>query len=439
MASFAPNHVLTGTRWDYRILHPLQAGGTKTSSVFQAEVLPHQGVTSAPKWALIKTTDDERGFSKENLDRELQNYLSPNIASAACFRKLYDAIDVDNKTLVLALEWLDTTLAEVRFQHDKDSYAIIVAFLDAALNNLKNANILLSGINTSKVTAKVGDLGLVFPDASRLKAQPMALRAPEVWLGLPCTNPSQVWAIGAITLCFLRPGILGEHDAPEPRPQTFSIWSIAKVGRLFPEWNPQPPESVTDDQILIPIELARKLLRQPRGGLEKIMPLEEEMEEAKIPPELVDLLRFMFVLEPDQRPSASDVLESKQYEAFKQFVRAMLVGGVKIAEVVNKARGNARIPLIISESGDGYKRLLEAIGDRAKAMAAGKVKAAFEGGKLFDDDDMAKMDQLVVTNMSHQSDTDQNAHYSVHGENASGKKVKGGHVMEDESRQTKAE
>ncbi|RMD44479.1 hypothetical protein DV735_g752, partial [Chaetothyriales sp. CBS 134920] len=287
---FPPNHVLPGTLWDYRILRPLQAGGTKTSSVFQAEVLPHQGVNEAPKWALIKTADNERGFSKENLDRELQNYRSPNIATAACFRKLYDAISPDD-TLVLALEWLDTTLAELQFQHDRDSYAVIEAFLDAALK--------------------------IFPDASRLKAQPMALRAPEVWLGLPCTKPSQVWAIGAITLCFLKPGILGEHDAPEPRPQTFPIWSIAKLGRLFPEWDLQPHNSVTDNQILIPVELAQKLLRQPRAGLGKILPFED------LPRGLMDLLRFMLVLKPDRRPSASDVLASKQYQAFKQFVRNM--------------------------------------------------------------------------------------------------------------------
>ncbi|RMD44476.1 hypothetical protein DV735_g751, partial [Chaetothyriales sp. CBS 134920] len=108
--------------------------------------------------------------------------------------------------------------------------------------------------------------------------------------------------------------------------------------------------------------------------------------------------------------------------------------GLKIAD---KARRNAKIPLIISESGDGYTRLLEAVGDKAKAMAAEKITAAFESGRLFKDEDMARMDQLVVTNMSHLSEADQKAHYSVQGEDPFGK-VKGGHVMEDESRQTKA-
>lgn len=38
--------------------------------------------------------------------------------------------------------------------------------------------------------------------------------------------------------------------------------------------------------------------------------------------------------------------------------------------------------------------------------------------------------------MSHRSDSDPNAHYSVQGEDAGGSKVKSGHVQEDESKQT---
>jgi hypothetical protein len=82
----------------------------------------------------------------------------------------------------------------------------------------KPANILLSGIEPGRVVAKVGDLGLgeqaligerytplltliVFPTGHRFEAQPYSMRAPEVFLGQACTEPSQVWAVAAMLLC----------------------------------------------------------------------------------------------------------------------------------------------------------------------------------------------------------------------------------------------
>jgi len=42
----------------------------------------------------------------------------------------------------------------------------------------------------------------------------------------------------------------------------------------------------------------------------------------------------------------------------------------------------------------------------------------------------------TTSNMSHQSENNTNAHYSVLGETATGVKFKGGHVTEDPSKQT---
>lgn len=65
------------------------------------------------------------------MNRELQTYRLPGVASAECFRKMYDVID--NSTI--ALEWLDTSLAEVECQPDMRTYSLIMTFLRATLTS----------------------------------------------------------------------------------------------------------------------------------------------------------------------------------------------------------------------------------------------------------------------------------------------------------------
>jgi hypothetical protein len=48
-------------------------------------------------------------------------YRLAGVASTECFREMYDV--VDNNTI--ALEWLDTTLANVAYQPDKCTYSLI--------------------------------------------------------------------------------------------------------------------------------------------------------------------------------------------------------------------------------------------------------------------------------------------------------------------------
>jgi hypothetical protein len=60
------------------------------------------------------------------------------------------------------------------------------------------------------------DMLAVFRAGSRLSVQPYAMRAPEVWQGQPCTEPSQVWALAAMLLCWMKPGILGTWRCPIP-------------------------------------------------------------------------------------------------------------------------------------------------------------------------------------------------------------------------------
>lgn len=65
------------------------------------------------------------------MKRERQVYRLPGVTSSACFRKMYDEID----SSTIALEWLDTTLAEVKYQSSMRIYSLIVTVMRAALTS----------------------------------------------------------------------------------------------------------------------------------------------------------------------------------------------------------------------------------------------------------------------------------------------------------------
>ncbi|KAJ5493845.1 hypothetical protein N7463_009932 [Penicillium fimorum] len=136
----------------------------------------------------------------ENIDRKIRVYSLPGVTSTRCFRKLYGVID--NSTIVL--EWLDTTLAELRYKpNDIGTHSLIASVIRAAITScvvlvgskyLNIGNILPFSIGSDSITAKVGDLGLVVPVGEPINAQPYAMRAPEGFLGQACAEWSQVWA-----------------------------------------------------------------------------------------------------------------------------------------------------------------------------------------------------------------------------------------------------
>lgn len=143
----------------------------------------------------------------------------------------------------------------------------------------------------------------VFPAGSRYNVQPMALRAPEVWLGQACSNCSQIWAVAAMLFCWIKPGILGSWGSPH---SIFDdMWSMAKVKRLFPGWdvsNSDMSDAVND------------LTRMEE--MEAIAPFPEEVQKVDMPQNLKDLLHTMLVTDPEKRPSATSVLASKEFRAF---------------------------------------------------------------------------------------------------------------------------
>ncbi|KAK4920478.1 hypothetical protein LTR66_016728 [Elasticomyces elasticus] len=136
-------------------------------------------LTLSPRAVIKKVSNYEH--AARDLQREVKTYGLPGVASAECFRKMYEKIDDST----IALEWLDTTLAEVEYRPEMRIYSVITAVLKAAFTSY----IILEDqqhVNT------VGDLGLVVPIGKLFDAQPFAMHAPEVFLGKPCTEPSQV-------------------------------------------------------------------------------------------------------------------------------------------------------------------------------------------------------------------------------------------------------
>ncbi|OQE66662.1 hypothetical protein PENNAL_c0182G01546 [Penicillium nalgiovense] len=328
MSSLTSGHVLRGACWNYRVLEPVKGDNTHISAVFKAQIVARDSrvVPEVPEWALIKVASPSDQNATKNLQREVLTYRLPDVATAKCFRKMYDVIDDST----IALEWLDTTLAEVEYHPDIRTYSLIGTFLRAAFTSCvvlenhrhvntdyKPANILLSGIRTDRAIAKVGDLGLVVPVGELFNAQPYAMRAPEVFIGNACTEPSQVWAVAAMLLCWIKPGVLGVWDSPHPLIN--EAWSMAKIQRLFPHWEIPPPEMVNGDILKVAVNSARSLCKE-MPELLAILPFDEETQKVEMPQQLRDLLRFILVPDPKARPSASSVLASREFRRFENYV-----------------------------------------------------------------------------------------------------------------------
>lgn len=80
-----------------------------------------------------------------------------------------------------------------------------------------------------------------------------------------------------------------------------------------------------------------------------------------------------------------------QLSDFDHKLKMALIGHV-FNRVLNKY-----IPVYIAESGNGFIRLTAYIDQKVKDAAFATVKAPFENGKLFKDDDMKQMEQLSIT------------------------------------------
>ncbi|KKZ61070.1 hypothetical protein EMCG_04314 [[Emmonsia] crescens] len=163
-----------------------------------------------------------------------------------------------------------------------------------------------------------GNILAVFQAGSRIQAQPFAMRAPEVWQGQACTEPSQVWALAAMLLCWIKPGILGTPGCPMPLLN--ETWCIAKLMRLLPSWTIPPLE---DENRQNEFNLAKALNERTLPQLCQMSVLEDEILKVDMPTELRDLLQLMLVVNPDERPSATHVLASKEFWALDKALADM--------------------------------------------------------------------------------------------------------------------
>lgn len=143
------------------------------------------------------------------------------------------------------------------------------------------------------------------------------MRAPEVFVGQACTEPSQVWAVAAMLLCWIKPGVLGVWDCPHPLIN--EAWCMAKIRQLFPHWDTPTPDEVHTHVLKTAVKSARSLCAKV-PELEAILPFDEETKKVEMPHQLRDVLRFMMAPNWEQRPSASAVLASIEFQAFENFV-----------------------------------------------------------------------------------------------------------------------
>ncbi|KAF2257465.1 kinase-like protein [Trematosphaeria pertusa] len=321
---------LRGARWNYLLVETL-GNHTASSNVFKAEIVPRAESQLPRKWAVIKTSSEKEILGM--LKHEHDCYMNPAIHSSWHFRAMYDAINVHSSSAnespyCLAFEWMDCTLKDVSSEpHRRNSVlfksiskAVLGALADLKSQQLvhtdiKNDNILISGVDGPSPVVKLGDLGLMRSEGfNEYSVQPLAMRAPEVWLGIGCFHCSDVWAFAVTLFDWISPLVFGANDMPQghwPHP-----WAMAKLLRLFPGSVTIHP---TDPNYQGYFRIAQLIEKSGYGDsigpkCFETLPFEEELRKMDIPPALSDFFRYLFVVDFRRRPTVVDVLSSQQFQ-----------------------------------------------------------------------------------------------------------------------------
>ncbi|KAL1954272.1 hypothetical protein VTO42DRAFT_1458 [Malbranchea cinnamomea] len=295
MSSLASGRVLTGAKWNHRIIDALKRDGTHNSTAFRAEVLPEDGVLDVPEWAFIKTAAPNDPQAREDLKRECEIYLLRNLASNTCFRKMYDVIGSpmsmsnsdEGGIPYAAFEWLETTVADI---------------------TSLPPNILLSGIETDDITAKWETWDSYFGPALASQPGHTPCAPPEVWQCQACTPASQIWALAATSLRWMKPRILGTWDCPNAPDSRAMVWIVSRL---------------ENDVRQGEFDLAKAFISEPPPVLEQISVLENEMRHMEMPTELNDWLRLTLVVNSAESPSATQVRASQEFLAFEKSLAGM--------------------------------------------------------------------------------------------------------------------
>ena len=106
-------------------------------------------------------------------------------------------------------------------------------------------------------------------------------------MGFPCSEPSQIWAIAAMILCWIKPGILGEWDSPHPLLN--AAWCMAKIKRVFPNWIIPSQEDVEGCVLKGAVKSVKRISEEEPDML-KLPPFDSEMQAMNVLLELRDIL-----------------------------------------------------------------------------------------------------------------------------------------------------
>ena len=117
------------------------------------DVLAYRRLTNSCIRAVVKTADVKDQVQRECLLREYNNYRRPCIASSKNFRKMYDTVGdqtswTAQKPFCLALEWIDTTLADLPFESHIQSPVLVARILKTLLGGfgeLEREHLVYSG------------------------------------------------------------------------------------------------------------------------------------------------------------------------------------------------------------------------------------------------------------------------------------------------------
>jgi len=97
-------------------------------------------------------------------------------------------------------------------------------------------------------------------------------------------------------------------------------WCITKLMLLFPGWTGPPDDNKVRQ---CGFRLAELLTvdnnsHKPDEKPVRVSSLEDEMQDMGIEPVLINLFRYLFVVDPKARPSAAEALASKEFLALKK-------------------------------------------------------------------------------------------------------------------------
>ena len=96
---------------------------------------------------------------------------------------------------------------------------------------------------------------------------------------------------------------------------------MAKIKQLFPDWELPVPDEANASVPHLQAEIASQLSRE-EPPMQAMLPFQKETEKVEMLQQPRDLLSFMLVTDPNERPSASAVLASYEFRAFKRAIGA---------------------------------------------------------------------------------------------------------------------